>query len=530
MGQVGSSRGIVIVDTVVEQRAQASTSALSESEPTRELSPDVTQSLRRRAVRGGTILLVTRLTIQVLTWAVTLLVVRFLRPYDYGVMAAGMICVGLADLLAEAGIGRALIHKEKLEPDDIAEGFTLSAIISAALYVLLFFLAEPAALLLKMAEVADFLQVLALLLLLVPFRSIALSLLDRNLALGRQSIVHATSAVVQAGLVLGLALAGLGYWALAAGAMTARLMETVALVYCAGWRPRLRWPGARARALLGFGIHISASGLLWFIYTNADQAIVGNLAGPIVLGYYALAFQLMSLPVEKLTTGVNQIAYPMFCRLQNDRERLRNWYLRLTALLGFLSMPLLAGLALVAEDAFALVLSERWLPAVLPFQMLTAVGACMVVSCTLPPLFNALGRPDVSMKYSLACSLLMPPCFFAAGLAWGLIGICTVWLVLYPTIVLVLVWRTRSFTGVDPAALLRVQMPAILSVVTMVWAVLLARWLFLESLAQPRRLGLSIAIGAVTYTLAILLVGRRSVLADCGIFWRHLRGTSAPAA
>ncbi len=276
-----------------------------------------------------------------------------------------------------------------------------------ALYGVLFAIAGPAGVYLEVPGFPLLLRVLGLMVLLVPFRAIPLALLDRNLNLGRQAAAHVLCSVVQASLVLGLALAGAGYWALAAGAMTARVLEVVVLSYAAGWRPRLTWPAAGSGELLKFGIHASLASLLWFVYSNSDFAIVGKLAGATALGYYALAFQLISLPVQKLTANTNQIVYPVFCRLRHDPALLRDWYLRLTVLLGFLGMPAMAGMALVAEDGFALVLGPRWQPAVLPFQLLSVVGILMVYGVSLPPLLNALGRPDVNVRYAGTCTLLV---------------------------------------------------------------------------------------------------------------------------
>ena len=72
--------------------------------------------------------------------------------------------------------------------------------------------------------------------------------------------------------------------------------------------------------------------------------------------------------------------------------------MRLTVLYGFLGMPAMVGMALVAPDAFALLLGPRWLPAVLPFQLLAVVGVLMLYSHALPPLFNALGRPGINLR------------------------------------------------------------------------------------------------------------------------------------
>src|SRR6266545_309455 len=509
------------MSTAVEHCAEAPPQLDSQPEGTRRREA---ADLRQRAVRGGAILIATRLLTQVFVWAITLTVAKLLLPFDYGVMTSGLLIVGLADLLAEAGVGKALIQKERLEPADVAEGFTLHLLLSAVSYAVLFALAEPVALWLEVPEFAGFLRVLGLLLLLVPFRSIPLALLDRELRLGKQSVVHVATTALQGGLVLGLAIAGFGYWALAAGAMAARVLEAVALTYLAGWRPRLRLPGVRARGLLAFGLSVSLSSLLWFVYSNSDFAIVGKLTGPVALGFYALAFQLISLPVQKLTANVNQVAYPVFCRLQDDRPRLRDWYLRLTVLLGCLGAPALVGMALVAEDAFALILGDKWLPAVLPFQLLSAVGVLMIYGASVPALLSAVGRPDANLKYTFVCVLVYPPCFALAASSHGLLGVCVVWLALYPIMLTALVWRTRQLTAVGPLDLLRAQTPVLAAVGFMAAAV----WLAQRCLAGWDQIGLRLAVvigvGVVAYVGWLLAAARRTVLADVRALLTEFRG------
>jgi O-antigen/teichoic acid export membrane protein len=147
--------------------------------------------LRRWAVRGAAVLLASRLAIQGLLWAVTLLVARLLRPDDYGLMTTGLVFTGLADLLAEAGVGKALIQKRQLDDADLAESFTASLLLAVALYGALFFLAGPASRFLDAPELVVFLRVLGLAVILTPLRATPQALLDRGLHMGRQSAVAA---------------------------------------------------------------------------------------------------------------------------------------------------------------------------------------------------------------------------------------------------------------------------------------------------------------------------------------------------
>jgi teichuronic acid exporter len=486
-------------------------------------------TLRRRAVRGGFLVLGARLLAQGFQWAVTLLVARLLLPDDYGMMTAGMLFLGLADTLAEAGVGRALVQKQELTADDLAQGFTLNLVLSAALYGCVFVVAGQAAAYVQRADFTQFLQVLALLLLLVPFRAVSSALLERDLSLGKTSAVHLGGALVQALLVFAFAWHGWGYWALAIGAMVGRLLETLSLGYAAGWRPRLAPLGGAAAGLLRFGIHVSGGTLLWFIYSHTDSAIVVGMLGAEVLGYYSMALQLMSLPVQKLTTAANQVMYPVYCRLQTDRPRLRDWFLRLAVLQSFVAMPLLAGMALVAADGLPLLLGARWRPAVLPLQILCPVGALMVISCAVPPLLNALGRPDVNLRYTALCTVVYPIAFMAAAWTHGIVGVCLVWLVLYPLMAAGLIHCTRSLTGVNVIDVVRAHLPVLAGVGIMAACVLGAQQA-LASAPATTRLGASIASGILSYTAFMLLAGRHSVLADCVNVWRELRSRRQEAA
>jgi PST family polysaccharide transporter len=487
-------------------------------------------TLRQRAVRGGACVLAARLVAQAFQWAVTLSVARLLLPDDYGMMTSGTLFLGLADLLVEAGVNRALVQKQQLKAADLAEGFTLSLILSVGLYAVLFLLAGPAADYLERPDFVLFLRVLALLLLLVPWRTVTGALLEHDLQLGKCSAIQLAGAVLQSVLVLGLAVAGLGYWALAGGALAGRCLETFMLGYATGWSPRLARPGLAAAGLLRFGMHVSAGSLLWFAYSNADFAVAGALLGPIALGYYAVAFQLISLPVQKLTAAANQVMYPVYCRLQEDPQRLRDWFLRLTVLQNFLALPALAGMALVAADGIPLLLGEQWRPAVRPFQLLCPVGVLMVVGCGIPPLLVALGRPDLNLRYTAVCTVVYPISFLAAG--WwgtqlgqeqgGLIGICLVWLGLYPLMLSVLIHSTRRLTGVTPLAVLHCHVPVLAGVAVMAGCVLTVQQ-FLFTAPATARLVVAIATGAMTYAVWMLLATRDTVLADIARLWRELR-------
>ena len=476
-------------------------------------------TLRRWAARG----VVIRLATQLFVWVSTMLIARLLLPIDYGLMSIGLIMIGLADMFTEAGIGGALIQKKDLQTADLNEAFTLNLMLSLVMYAILYVSAGLVADFYENRELMLFVRVLGIHALLIPFVTVPMALLDRSLSMGTQSAIHFTTSVLQSVVVLALAYWGLGYWALVAGSLGRRVVEVVTYLICTGWRPRLAWPGQRARGLLHFGIHITLAYLTWYIYSSSDFAFVGKFSGTEILGFYALAFQIVSLPSEKLTANVNKVAYPTFCRLQDDRPRFRDWFLRLQVLLGFIGLPMMVGMALVAEDGLIVILGEKWQPAVLPFQLLSLSGLFRMYSSLYNMIFNALGRPDVNFKFNLFCMLFFLPCYYAAAWFWGMIGVCLVWMVVFPIVFMALIHLSRSVTDVGLLDWLATQRTLIVTTAFMAIMVLAVQ-MTVQDAPRLTRLVLAIATGVFAYAAPMLLFCRDTVLADFFRLLRELRG------
>ncbi len=509
----------LIMDTNVQAGAPPAVSPDRMAFP----GPMEAEALRRPAVRGGAIVVSSRLVIQSFAWVVTILVARVLRPYDYGILTAGGIFLSLGDILAEAGIAKALVQKPQLDTEDLAQAFTLNLVLSLAIYALLFIVAGPAAAFLQSLDLVAFLRVVGLVLLLIPFRSVPMAILDRRLQMGRQSAIYVLSSVIQSVVVLGLAFAGFGYWARAGGAIIAKVTDVAFLVWQTAWVPRLCWPGKWSNPIVQFGLHFSGSRLCWFVYRNADYAILGRLLGPIALGYYSLAFMLISLPVEKITASCNQIAFPVFCRMSHDRERIRSWFLRLSLLLGFLGTPALVGLALVAEDAIRVVLGAKWAPAILPLQIMSLAGVFMVIGGAIDGLFNSLGRPDINFRFTIVSVLIYPILFYVMGRTYGVTGVALVWALLYPVMVTILITRTGSITGISIRDILKTQAPVWAAVLIMCLAVLVTQWFLRGSQPSSLRLAISVFSGVLGYGMGIWLFAWRSVAGSLNLLWGELR-------
>jgi PST family polysaccharide transporter len=342
---------------------------------------------------------------------------------------------------------------------------------------------------------------------IASFQSVPTGRLSRDLRFKRLASLDVARSVVASGAAIALAVAGARYWTLVVGELIAATVHSVLLVWSAP--TGFRWSEfGRVRHAIVFGGRLLAASLAWYVYSNADFFVAGRVLGAVALGSYTFAWQLTSLPVEKVTALVARVTPALLAAASSDRVALRRYVSRLTEGIALLTFPATVGMALVAPDIIPIVFGTKWALAIVPFQFL---AGGMVLRSIVPVLSNAMRAVhDVRfmMWHSIATALVLPPAFFAAAHLGGLRGIALTWLVLYPIVILPQYWRAVRMGVVDVRGYLKGVLPAVEGTVLMAVVVVTVRWALLRPATPPApawRCLIEIVAGIAAYIAVIAL-------------------------
>lgn len=456
---------------------------------------------------------------QVITWGITLWVMRLLSPGDYGLLAMAMVFVAFLLMMAEAGLGSALVQKEDLDEAQLRQAFGIIIVVNLGLLAVLNLLAPAIATFFEDDRLLPVLRVLSLYFLIIAMGVIPDVLLQRKLEFKKRSLIDLTAAVFSSVLTLALALAHYGVWALVLGSLFGAAWRVGAANLVAPFRLLPNFSLQGMRGLLSFGGKVTMSRLLWFFFTQADVIIVGKLLGKEMLGFYSVAMHLASLPVQRVSAIVNQVAFPVFSRLQEDRENLSGYVIKAIRILSFLAFPVLWGISSTAHEIVLLFLGQKWKDAILPLQLLSMMMPLRMVANFLPTASDALGRPDLGLKNVLVASLIMPAAFLIAS-QWGIVGVAVAWVTVYPVVLLFNVRRMLHVMGSGLRELLHAIAPAIISAAGMYAAVWTARWLLGDDISQLTKLLVMIATGMLMYGGLALLLNRQGCREVYGLIGR----------
>jgi O-antigen/teichoic acid export membrane protein len=447
---------------------------------------------------------------QIFTWAITIVVIRLLSPTDYGLLAMATVFVSFLILMSEAGLGAALVQAPELDDLKLRGIFGAVILVHSALFLLLVAAAPAIAQFFEEDHLVLLIRILALQLLIAMFGVIPSALLTRVLDFRRLSIINLTGVLCGSLSTLGLALSGYGVWALVIGSLITSLWNTVAINVMS---PYLKWPDFSMRGavrLIAFGSQVTAARALWLVYSQADVFIAGKLLGTELLGFYSVSMHFASLPVQRLSGILNQVALPAFARSQDNPAAVSQNLLKALRVLGFVGFPILWGISSIAPEIVAVLLGPKWQAVVVPLQLLPLVMPLSLVSPFLNTAFQGIGRSGVVFMNVLTACLVMLPAFWI-GAHWGLFGLCIAWVLGFPLVLGVNLWRMLPLVALKLRDALSALAPAALTGAGMYAAVSFARHFAADRLDAPFLMALLIGIGAASYAGLAWIANRAAV-------------------
>ena len=476
--------------------------ATTTSVPTVGLKAQVVSSLRWAVVA--------KFGAQLVSWAITLVVMRLLTPDAYGLTAMLTIIFGFVGMLGDMGFGSSLIQSPTINREVIRQTYGASLLANCIICVLLFAAAPLIAAFYNEPRLVSLAEVASLGFITNAFSVVSESLLRRELRFKVLASVEIATNFVIGASTLVMAWWGLGVWALVLGSLGGSVARVVILnivspVRCA---PAFSFKGART--MWAFGTNVTITRIVWYWTVQVDVLIAGKLLGKEALGLYSVALNLASLPMQRTLGLINSVAFPAFAKIQGDREALRINVALAVRLMALLSFPVLWGIGSVAPELVRVVLGEKWQQAVFPLTVVAFTIPLRMIGSVVSTTVMSIGRADIAMITTIMGAIIMPPIFYF-GARDGIEGLSLAWLAITPIMFLLNMYRALPELGLTMRKVLAELARPAATALLMSLSVLLARALS-SGLSDVQRFIMLIAVGAVTWICATWFINRSATV------------------
>jgi O-antigen/teichoic acid export membrane protein len=482
--------------------------------------------LRARVAQGLAWKMLTQLVGQGTRTAVGIILAHLLTPSEVGLAGMAVVFGGLAAIFTDLSLGTAIIQRPTITEDDRSTAFWTTLAAGVALTTGGILVAPLVGDFFSNSDVVPLFAATCLGFSLSAISVTQISLLTREMnfrSLELREIVATLAAAVVAVVV---AVLGFGAWAIVTQSLAYLAISGVLLWTFSPWRPRFTYSMESLRTLGSFGGKTLISRVLSYLNLNADNLLVGRYLGSKSLGIYALAYNVMFLPLGRITQPIQQVLFAAFVRLQHDPLRLGQAWLRGNRIVSAIAVPAFIGMAVVAPEFVPVVLGSRWSQVVPVLQLLSLAGVAQSYQSLNWSVLQAMGKPGLLLTF-MCFSTFVTVGGFVLGLHWGVVGVAGFYAIARGIALIVYTWLTCRITELSPMHFIRSHADVTVLALTMGVAVYAAR-LGLEhgSVPQALQLVLLTLFGAGVY-LALVATFTRDVIVEVRDMWSRRRSSEA---
>lgn len=352
-------------------------------------------SLKDKTVKGVGWSAIDNVTQMGVTFVVSIILARLLSPDDYGLIGIIAIFTAVCNTLINAGFTTALIRKKEVTDDDYNTSFIVNMGLSIALYIIVFLCAPLISQFFEREELAILTRVSSLGMIIGALAIVQQTRLTKRIDFKSQTKITIVASIISGLVGIVMAFFGFGVWSLVAQQLVSQSLRTVMLWLVNKWIPRLKFSSKSFHELFGFGWKMMISSMLYTIWKELYQVVVGKFYSPATLGQYTRSKHFSQMLTSNLTNVIQRVTFPVLSDIQDDKTRMLSAYRRIIKITMFVSTISCFFLAAVAEPLIYCLIGPKWHEAAVYLPPICFIGVLYPLHAINLNMLQVQGRSDL---------------------------------------------------------------------------------------------------------------------------------------
>nr|WP_302637877.1 lipopolysaccharide biosynthesis protein [Clostridium sp. CAG:221] len=266
---------------------------------------------------------------------------RLLTPDDYGIVAIITVFISFFTVIADMGIGPAIIQHKDLSKKQISDIFIFTVFVGLLVSIGFILFSYPLAMFYDnrvyislgiILSIGIFFNVVNM----VPN---ALLLKDKQFkALGIRTVVIT---IIGGIITIILAIKGAKYYALVINSVFVGFLTFVFNYWYSKINIYWGFSLESIKKIKEFSSYQFGFNFINYFSRNSDNLLIGKFMGEVALGYYDKAYRLMLYPVQNLTHVITPVLHPILSDYQDDYDKIYSQYVKVVKILSLLGVFIL---------------------------------------------------------------------------------------------------------------------------------------------------------------------------------------------
>lgn len=351
---------------------------------------------------------------------VNVILSRILTPEDYGIVSIVQIFQTFFQMLANMGIGPAIIQNKDLTELDINILFKYSFVLAIILSIIFAVLGYPASI---FYQNNVYIAVFFILSVSVFFSTIVVvpnAELQKEKRFKDINLVMILTSVVKAVLSVVLALYGFKYYSIIIGGTVQSVFTFFLLNKKMNLNLKAKLEVTPLLKIKKFASSQFAFNFVNYFSRNLDSLLIGRYFSASALAFYNKSYQLTTYPNTILTNVISPVLQPLLSDYEEQTDFIKESYLRITRLLADIGIPISIFFFLYADDIILLLFGNQWLESIMSLRIISAIIWVKMISSSTGGIYQSANRTDL-LLFSGIQSSIFNICFVIIGIYLGTI-------------------------------------------------------------------------------------------------------------
>lgn len=361
-------------------------------------------------------------SIRLLAFAKIAILARLLLPNQFGEFAVVTIVVALAEMLTETGVNVFLLQEKDSLNKFINTAWVVSIFRGVVISTIIVLVAYPVASFFHIPATRNLLMLASLIPLIRGLINPASIKWQKELLFAKEFWYRLSIVFVEIALTVVLALKFPSATSLVLGMAGAAVCEVLASWLFITPRPKAKFDWEQAKTIVHRGKWVTGFGLFDYIFTTADNIVVGRMLGSSSLGIYQNAYKLALLPGTQANDVYYKTTTPVYVKLLDERRSVAKAILVGTS--GLVGIQIAIGIAIfVAADWLVrVILGPNWLAAIPVVRVLALVSVVRGIALSPNSLLVALKQQRYVTWVTLVAMIGLIATIVPAVTRWGIVG------------------------------------------------------------------------------------------------------------
>ncbi len=319
-------------------------------------------SLKTKTINGLKWTTLSTVVVSLLQLAQISVLTHFLSSKDFGLIALVMLVVGFSNAFLDMGISNAIIHKQEITKQQLSSLYWVNVLAGMSLFIISCCVAPLLAVLFNEPDLIKPVVLISTTLLIQSFGQQFMVLWQKNMEFSAISIISIVRQFFTFVVALCFAFKDYGVYALVFGTIAGVMAQSLSFVFLGmkEYKPLFHLKLSEISEFISFGTFQMAEKTMNYFTAEFDTIIIGKVLGLESLGVYNVIKQIITKPIFVSNAIFNKVIFPMFSKIQNDSDIIRDIYMMVLKILTLLLFPVLSIFFFYGYEMLLYFLGDKW--------------------------------------------------------------------------------------------------------------------------------------------------------------------------